>query len=411
LKPRLIRFIDFWVGLPLCIVATFLRKVLDCIGKRRDEVPGINIHVKSVVFVHVTEIGAKVLAYPAYRRVVDQVGRENVYILTFTDSLELLKIMDVVPEENVLGLRKGNLFLFACDLLQALWKLRRVRVDGVVNYEFFSRAGALISWATGARARVGLHRFTSELPYCGDLFTHRVNYNTHLHTSKTFYVLGRALFTEKLEEPLLKVKVDEGLSAPVFKPTAKDEAELDKVFDELGRKRQYGMRWILNPNAGDLLPLRKWPLASWHEFIKLAVARYSDVEFVVTGTEQERAAGDDFVRQWGMERVINLCGKTTLRQLLTLYGRCRILLTNDSGPGHFASMVGIDTVVLFGPETPHLWVPLGDRVRALSLGLACSPCVNVFNHRFSPCQNNVCMQEMAAAKVLAAVEELLSGTC
>ena len=44
--------------------------------------------------------------------------------------------------------------------------------------------------------------------------------------------------------------------------------------------------------------------------------------------------------------------KTTLRQLLVLYTRSEILVTNDSGPAHFASLTAIHVVTLFGPETP-----------------------------------------------------------
>ncbi len=406
MKPRLIRLIDFWLGVPLCVAATGLRRVFDGLNRFRGKKNLIR-RPRSVVFVQVTEMGAKVLAYPAYRFAVDQVGAENVYVLTFADSVELLKIMDVLPEENVLALRKANLVLFGLDLLKALWRLRSIQVEGVVNYEFFSRAGALISWATGARFRAGLHRFTSELPYCGDLFTHRVNYNTRLHTANTFYVLIRSLFAERLEEPLLKELVAEKLEAPLFKPTESDNQDLDNLLASLGSPSTSEPLWILNPNAGDLLPLRKWPLARWHELVALVVKRYPNVKFIITGTESERAAGEEFVSHWGAKRVINLCGKTSLRQLFTLYNRCDVLITNDSGPGHFASMTGIATVVLFGPETPLLWAPLGSRIRALTLGLACSPCVNVFNHRFSPCKNNVCMQEMKPEYVLSCVEELL----
>ena len=87
-----------------------------------------------------------------------------------------------------------------------------------------------------------------------------------------------------------------------------------------------------------------------------------------------------------------LAGRTTLRELFAVYDACDVLLTNDSGPGHFSSLTDIHTIVLFGPETPALYGPLGRNAHVLYTGLACSPCVNALNHRFSPCQNNVCMQ-------------------
>ena len=78
------------------------------------------------------------------------------------------------------------------------------------------------------------------------------------------------------------------------------------------------------------------------------------------------------------------------------------------GPGHFSSLTDIHTIVLFGPETPALYGPLGRNAHVLYTGLACSPCVNALNHRFSPCQNNVCMQSITAEQAMEKVMLLLA---
>ena len=72
-------------------------------------------------------------------------------------------------------------------------------------------------------------------------------------------------------------------------------------------------------------------------------------------------------------------GRTTIRQLLTLYGLAEVMVTNDSGPAHFAALSTIDVVTLFGPETPKLFSALTPRNHTLWAGLACSPCINAFN--------------------------------
>ena len=66
-------------------------------------------------------------------------------------------------------------------------------------------------------------------------------------------------------------------------------------------------------------------------------------------------------------------------------------------------------VVLFGPETPALYRPLG-RATVLRASLACSPCVNVGNQRQTGCQDNVCMRRIAVATVLQAVETILADS-
>jgi ADP-heptose:LPS heptosyltransferase len=98
-----------------------------------------------------------------------------------------------------------------------------------------------------------------------------------------------------------------------------------------------------------------------------------------------------------------------LRELLVLYTLADTLVTNDSGPGHFASMTDIHSIVLYGPETPGLFGAIGGRSHIIHAGLACSPCVNVFNHRFSPCKNNLCMQSISVEEVYQAVHASLQG--
>jgi ADP-heptose:LPS heptosyltransferase len=116
----------------------------------------------------------------------------------------------------------------------------------------------------------------------------------------------------------------------------------------------------------------------------------------------------DVCRRIGSVRVICLAGKTSLRELLVLYTLADILVTNDSGPGHFASMTNVFSIVLYGPETPGLFGPIGGRGRVVYAKLACSPCVNVFNHRFSPCRNNLCMQSITVDDVYEAVRAYLA---
>jgi ADP-heptose:LPS heptosyltransferase len=80
-----------------------------------------------------------------------------------------------------------------------------------------------------------------------------------------------------------------------------------------------------------------------------------------------------------------------------------VLVTNDSGPAHFATLTPIDVVTLFGPETPRLFAARTPRNAALWAGLTCSPCVSAYNNRQSPCRNNLCMQAISVEQVFAAV--------
>ncbi len=76
-------------------------------------------------------------------------------------------------------------------------------------------------------------------------------------------------------------------------------------------------------------------------------------------------------------QLLNLAGKTSLRELMSLLKLCRVLLTNDSGPMHVAAALGTPVVVPFGSTSPELTGPglPGDtRHRLLKSDAPCSPC-------------------------------------
>jgi ADP-heptose:LPS heptosyltransferase len=165
------------------------------------------------------------------------------------------------------------------------------------------------------------------------------------------------------------------------------------------------------------LPLRKWDGARYVDLASRLLAADPDLRIAFTGAPSEAAAAKALVRQVGSPRCFSLAGATTMRQLIVLYTLADLLVTNDSGPAHFASLTGIDVITLFGPETPAVFGVRGPLSHIIHAGLPCSPCVNAANNRLSACRNNLCMQaitveivEARARRVLEQRRERLSHT-
>jgi len=397
MNPRIIRFVDLWLGRPLCAILTLHRRIVEAVGLER-EAP----KPRRIAFIKLIEQGSTVLAHAAVQRAIELVGRSNVYWCVFSENREIVDALELVPPENVIAMRGERLLYLMIDALRGLVRMRRLEIDTTVDLEFFARASALLAYLSGARRRVGLHRFDSEAPYRGDLMTHRVQYNPYLHTAAAFDVMVRAAIADPAELPMLKQELAEPVGAP---PRLKlRDGEGDAVAALLraeGMEDIDGPLIVFNPNAHDRLPLRKWPIERFAEIGRRIIAETPAATIAITGTAAERDAAEDLRKRIDPTRVINLAGRTTLRQAIVLYGMAQVLLTNDSGPAHFASLTNATVVVLFGPETPTLYGPLGPNAHALWAGIACSPCVNVFNHRFSPCTNNVCMQALSVDLVYA----------
>jgi len=404
MRTATIRFLDYWLGVPACAVLTLLRRVINMAGGERTH----TVAPRRILFLKFIEQGATVLAQDAIARATRAVGRDNVFFCVFENNRAILDVIGTVPAANIISIRDKALTTFVIDFLKAAMAVRRHRIDAVIDMEFFSRASAIFSFLTGAAIRVGLHRFTGELPYRGNLMTHRIQYLPQLHISEQYSALLEAAFHDPIDEPLLKVPLEQIRStspkaAPAFAPTAD---ELQRMRARLGVHT--GPIVILNPNASDLLPLRKWQTARFGEVATRVLETHAGSLIVLTGAPSEREAADALCRSLSSPRVISVAGQTTLRELLTLYTLADVMVTNDSGPGHFASLTPVHAIVLFGPETPRLFGPLAPATTVVWKELACSPCVSVFNHRLSPCRNNVCMQSITVDEVMAAVDGALA---
>jgi ADP-heptose:LPS heptosyltransferase len=360
---------------------------------------------RKVVFIKLIEQGASVLAYSALKEAVEKLGKENVYFLVFAENRPILDFLNVLAAKNIIEVRNDGLLRFAGDMLKALIFLRKQKVDSSIDMEFFSRASAIIAYLSGAKKRVGLYSFTSEHPYRGSLVTHKIHYNPYIHVSSYYLSLLRALDEKAIKEPLLK---NEREIYQTENPRIRVEDEVLEAVRKLLGKEQAGKRIvILNANASDMLPLRKWEMEKFGVLAGEILKMYSDVVLVFTGVEKERKAIEQLQSKLPQDKTLNLAGKTSLQELMGLYQLATLVITNDSGPAHFASMFDTSIIVLFGPETPALFAPLGDKVEVIYKELACSPCVNVFNHRFSPCTNNVCMQSIEVKEVVEKVKKVL----
>ena len=163
---------------------------------------------------------------------------------------------------------------------------------------------------------------------------------------------------------------------------------------------------LLNANASDIVPLRKWPLENFVELGKVLLEN-SEYTVVLTGSPEEQDVCADLALQINPGRAVNFAGETSFKELITLYSISDLLITNDSGPVHFASTTNIPLIALFGPETPKIFGPMSPNAKVISLELACSPCVSVFNQKKSSCTDNQCMKQITVAMVIQETQEIL----
>ena len=183
-------------------------------------------------------------------------------------------------------------------------------------------------------------------------------------------------------------------------------AEIEAVKIKFGLDRILQPVFGLNPGA-EYGPAKRWPA---EKFIAAAreIQSRTHCVWLLFGGKSDAAITDQIVSllPTSSSQLLNLAGRTSLRELMALLKTCRVLLTNDTGPMHVAAALGTPVVVPFGSTSPELTGPglPGDpRHRLLKSDAPCSPCFL----RECPIDFR-CLNGIAVDRVVEAVLQVIS---
>ena len=143
-------------------------------------------------------------------------------------------------------------------------------------------------------------------------------------------------------------------------------------------------------------PAKRWLPERFAE-VALAVAAERPVEWILFGIAADAATGRLIAEQLG-DRCVNRIGQTTLDELIAELRACTLLLTNDTGTMHLATLLGVPVIAVFGSTEHRLTGPLGPGNKVIRHHVECSPCFL----RECPIDFR-CMHAVSAAEVTAAV--------
>jgi ADP-heptose:LPS heptosyltransferase len=393
------RRVDRLVGVPLCGLLSLLPRARN--GASDAPPP------RRILVILLSEMGSLVLAQPMLSRLKRNHPQASLYALVFRRNREVLELLEAIPEANIFTLSNKSLAALLRDAVATVRTFRRIGIDTVVDGELFSRVSAILSFLTGAARRVGFHAHTQEGLYRGSFINRPVLYNPYQHIAQQFLTLAEAV--EAKGSPLVKRALEpEDLKLRALRL---DEGELDamRLRLESDFPETRGARLVLVYPGGGLLPIRAWPPGSFTALVSGLTERGFIVGLVGLASDRDLARR---IRESSAapEKTIDLTGYTrTLRELLVLFHLAELLVANDGGPGHFAGMTPIRSIVLFGPETPALYGSLDPKSVPMFLNLSCSPCLSAYNHRSSPCDgDNQCLKRISPQDVLAVSLRLLA---
>lgn len=404
MKVDTMRAIDRYIGIPLTFLLTCGRRLTSLFRAQQIRPP------KKILCIELSEMGSTILVDPALRKAKTTLNAELFFVI-FQKNRASLDLIGTISPENTFTIRESGLIVLLLDTLLFFKWCRKQHIDTVVDLELFSRFTALLSGLCGAANRVGFYSFHNEGLYRGELLTHKVAYNPHIHIAKNFIALFNSLQADTPEIPFSKTTIsDNEITLPVITCSELELEQMQRLVQEyLPLYDQNTHRIILiNPNASELLPQRRWMPERYVELIQKILETTQDTIVLITGAPSEKEEAEEKCQQVGNARCCNFAGAVKLDQLPVLYSIATLMVTNDSGPGHFSSITALPTFVLFGPETPSLYGSLGNSTPVFA-GLACSPCVSAANHRKTPCSDNKCLQAITVDQVFALLQPILRG--
>ena len=272
------------------------------------------------------------------------------------------------------------------EMLRSIQWLRAQRFDWVIDLQGLMRSG-IFAWLARGKFLVGLDNLRE-----GSREGARLFYDLAVSAPKGTHAVGRYLSVL----PALGVPVDTSFQWLPERPQI--TAAVKTKWPELGA----ASRWIaIQPGAR--WDTKRWPVENYTKLVSLLAKKYPDARFAVFGSAGERQFGE-IISVAAPDRIVNLCGRTSLLEMVEWLRLCELMITNDTGPMHVAAALGVPLIALFGPTDPQSTGPYGQLENVIRTGLPCSPCFNSTCLWSNPLE---CLVAISAERVFEFVEKKL----
>lgn len=164
-----------------------------------------------------------------------------------------------------------------------------------------------------------------------------------------------------------------------------------------------GASIVLAPSAS--FYYKRWPVDNFVALARELLVCTTDNIMILAGP------GDDFCQAFDeikSDRLINLQGKTSLKESMSLLSQAKLCIGNDSGMNHIAEAYGIPCLTIFGPTDPRFgFAPHGKASRYLSREMFCKPC-STTGKKTCYRDRHYCMEEITVEEVKRNSLEMLN---
>ncbi len=328
-------------------------------------------------------LGDSVLTIPLAREIKSRWPHATLDIVTLKNSASLFQDcgwIDHVWVEEKKGFKNKTL-----GLLKTAQFLRKKNFD-CAFIPHRSLRSALLGVLAGIPIRVGFDKSAGKI-----FLTHAISFSWSVHD------LERNL-------SLLSIFSSRAALNPQTAYLYADGESVQKITRRLREETQGKPLELIGIHPGSVWPTKRWPA---RKFKALCLALLKDgYAPILVGGPQDQALCAEIASPGG---VLNWAGKTDLKELKALISLLSLFITNDSGPMHIATGLGIPTLAIFGATTRELgFFPYGSKHKVVEQDLPCRPC-GLHGKRKCPRGHFLCMELTSIQEVRKTALSLLGA--
>jgi len=390
MKIRLMQIIDTYIGLPLC---HFLNFVYSVKNNLRNQNHLDKKKVQKILLMKFWGMGSILLITPTIQAIKKKYPDSQITFLTFDENKDFIRLIKSI--DDYIFMSKKHFLTFIVRIPLLILKIRREKFDLLIDFEFFTRFTSIVSLISGTSIKVGFHN--EEIQRC-NAYTFTTPFILEKHVTENFLSLVEEIGCQTneivFEKPMITEDTINSINTKLMNNGIKPDGQIIMV----------------NINSSYLSYERRWPLEYFVELINKIINSHN-ITIICIGSKNEREYVQkccDLLDQ--KDKVFNFAGDLTIEELCALLTRSLLLITNDSGPLHFAAVLEVPTISFFGPETPVLYGPIGNNHVVFFKDIYCSPCLRVFTNKTSRCTIHAkCMKEITVQEVYESFIHLLGN--
>lgn len=386
MKIDIMRFIDRRLGTIVLIALLPFRLIHDFLQRNEKEVYKNPDDVTEIFISKYFGMGSILLATPMIKSIRRRFKNAKIVFVTFESNRKFCEDLEEIDE--IITFDTKNPIRFTSDVVRFILNYHRPSI--FIDLEFYANFPLIITVLSGSKLNLAF----IERQLLRKIYINKpVYFNYRKHMVEIFHHFGVLLGVEE--------EATHNFSKLHFTHNhLRKVEEMTKGFNEI---------ILVNPNASNLSYLRIWPEYNFANLIE-HLSQNKNRLVVMIGGKEDRAHNEEVLAMVAgpKDNIKNVAGLLNLNETFALLSVGKLLITNDSGPLHWAVALDTPTVSFFGPETPELYGPVeASRHKVFYSGMYCSPCMNVLYDKLSKCKDNVCLKKITLNEVLETVYNIL----